>query len=72
MIEKYKFNGKNLEDALNNCYKELGTTIENIYYIETKTEAKLFKAKKVEIEVIEKREVIGYIKEYLVKLLKDL
>ena len=32
----------------------------------------LFKSPKVEIEVIEKREVVKYIKEYIVKMLKDL
>lgn len=70
MLEKYKFSGKNLEDALNNCYKELDTTIENIYYIETKTEAKLFKAKKVEIEVIKKEDIINYLKDFIETIAK--
>ena len=36
----------------------------------SETKAGLFKSKKVEIEVIEKRDVVQHIKEYLIKILK--
>ena len=55
MIEKYRYNGKTLEEALNNCYNELECDENAIYYIEKETETKLFKAKKIEIEVIKKK-----------------
>ena len=50
MIEKYKYSGKTLEEALNNCYEELNTNSENIYFIEKEIEAKLFKSKVIYIE----------------------
>lgn len=65
MIEKYKYNGKNLEEALNNCYEELNCNENNIYYIEKEIEAKLFKAKRIEIEVIKKEDVIIYLKNFI-------
>lgn len=65
MIEKYKYSGKNLEEALNNCYGELNCSENNIYYIEKEIEAKLFKAKKVEIEVIKKEDIINYLKDFI-------
>ena len=46
MIEKYKFSGKSLDEALNNCLEKLNCKENNIYYVEKETEAKLFKSKK--------------------------
>lgn len=65
MIEKYKFSGKNLEEALNICLEKLNCKENNIYYIEKETESKLFKSKKVEIEVIKKDDVINYLKSFI-------
>lgn len=72
-MEKNKFNGKTIDEAITNATIALQETKDNLIIREL--EAKkggLFKSKKVEIEVIEKREAIKYIKEYLLKLLKDL
>ena len=72
-MEKHKYQAKTKEEAINNAKAELQEVEENLFIKEISEEkGGLFKSKKVEIEVIEKREVIGYIKEYLVKLLKDL
>ena len=65
MIEKYKYSGKTLEEALNNCFEELNTNSENIYFIEKEIEAKLFKSKKIEIEVIKKEDVIKYLSDFI-------
>lgn len=65
MIEKYKFSGKSLDEALNNCLEKLNCKESNIYYVEKETEAKLFKSKKVEIEVIKKDDVINYLKNFI-------
>ena len=72
-MEKHKYQAKTKEEAINNAKAELQEVEENLFIKEISEEkGGLFKSKKVEIEVIEKREVIGYIKEYLIKLLKDL
>lgn len=72
-MEKNRFNGKNIEEAITNATIALQETQDNLIIRELETKkGGLFKSKKVEIEVIEKREVVKYIKEYLLKLLKDL
>ena len=72
-MEKHLFQAKTKEEAINNAKMELQEVEENLIIKEISEEkGGLFKSKKVEIEVIEKREVIQYIKEYLIKLLKDL
>lgn len=65
MIEKYKYNGKTLEEALNSCYNDLNLAINDIYYNETEIEGKLFKSKKIEIEVIKKEDIVNYIKNFI-------
>jgi len=72
-MEKHKFTGKTKEEAVNNAKIDLQEVEENLVIIE-KEEVKggLFKAKKVEIEVIEKREVVKFLKDYIIGLLKDL
>ena len=72
-MEKNKFIGKTIDEAISNATIALQETKDNLIIKELETKkAGLFKGKKVEIEVIEKREVVRYIKEYLLKLLKDL
>ena len=72
-MEKHKFIGKTKEEAVENAKIGLQELEENLIIKETEVQkGGLFKSKKVEIEVIEKREVAQGIKEYLAKLLKDL
>lgn len=72
-MEKNRFNGKTIEEAITNATIALQETQDNLIIRELETKkGGLFKSKKIEIEVIEKREVVKYIKEYLLKLLKDL
>ncbi len=72
-MEKHKFVGKTKEEAINLAKEELQEVEENLFIRETEvTQGGLFKKGKVEIEVIEKREVVQDIKNFLVKILKDM
>lgn len=72
-MEKHKFSGKTKEDAIQQAKETLQEVEENLFIKELEeVKGGLFKSKKVEIEVIEKREVVKGIKEYLAKLLKDM
>ena len=63
-MEKHSFAGKTKEEAIQKAKEELQEVEENLIIKEvSETKGGLFKSKKVEIEVIEKREVQKYIKE---------
>jgi spoIIIJ-associated protein len=70
-MEKHNYIGKTKEEAIQLAKEDLQEVEENLFIKELETtKGGLFKSKKVEIEVIEKREVIKDIKEYLVRILK--
>ena len=70
-MEKHRFIGKSKEEAIQMAKEELQEVEENLFIKEIETtKGGLFKSKKVEIEVIEKRDVIKGIKDYLIKILK--
>lgn len=72
-MEKHNYTGKTKEEAILYAKEELQETENNLIIKEIGFQkGGLFKSSKVEIEVIEKREVIKYIKDYLIKLLKEL
>jgi spoIIIJ-associated protein len=72
-MEKRRYTGKTKEEAIQAAKIDIEETEENLIIKEVaETKGGLFKSKKVEIEVIERREVVRYIKEYLQKLLKNL
>ena len=71
MVEKHKFIGKTYEEALNKAKIDLQELEENLI-IKTKEEKKTLLSKKVEIEVIEKREVKEYLKRIIKSTLKDM
>ncbi len=72
-MEKHSYIGKTTEEAVQRAKEELQELEENLIIKEIETtKGGLFKSKKVEIEVVEKREVVRYIKEYLVKILKSM
>ena len=72
-MEKHKYQAKTKEEAIALATVELQEVESNLFIKELETiKGGLFKSPKVEIEVIEKREVVKYIKDYIVKLLKDL
>ncbi len=72
-MEKHRYVGKTKEAAINLAKEELQEVEENLFIKEIEvTQGGLFKKGKVEIEVIEKREVVKDIKDYLVNLLKNM
>ncbi len=72
-MEKHKYQAKTKEEAISQATLDLQEVEANLFIKELETiKGGLFKSPKVEIEVVEKREVVKYIKEYLIKLLKDL
>ena len=72
-MEKRVFSGKTKEEAIQLAKEELQEVEENLFIRELETtKGGLFKSKKVEIEVIEKREVVKGIKDYLIKILKNM
>ena len=72
-MEKHVFSGKSKEEAIQVAKEELQEVEENLFIRELSEEkGGLFKSKKVEIEVIEKREVVKGIKDYLIKILKNM
>ncbi len=72
-MKKHNYIGKTREEAILKAQEDLRELEENLIIKEGKSQkGGLFKTSKIEIEVIEKRELTKYIKEYIIKLLKDL
>ena len=71
MVNKHEYIGKTYEEAVNKAKIDLQELEENLI-INTKEEKKTLLSKKVEIEVIEKREVKEYLKKVIKNLLKDM
>ena len=72
-MEKHNFSGKTKEEAIQKAKEELQEVEENLFIKEIgESKGGLFKSKKIEIEVVEKREVVKHIKDYLLKTLKDM
>ena len=72
-MEKHNYRGKTKEEAINNAMVDLQEIQENLIIKEiSEIKGGLFKSKKIEIEVIEKREVVKYIKDYTIKLLRNI
>ena len=71
MVKKHNYIGKTYEEALNKAKIDLQELEDNLLIKEKETKKTLL-SKKVEIEVIEKREVKEFIKKTLKSLLKDM
>lgn len=71
-MKKYTFVGKTEEEALSLAYDELSVTKDDIFYKSTEQKGGLFKAKKIEVEIIKKSDVNDFIKEYILKLTTDM
>jgi len=65
MLEKVRLEGKNKEELLNNFLSENNLNLDEIYLKEEETEAKLFKSKKVILEIVKKSDIKNYLKEYI-------
>ena len=72
-MEKHRYVGKTKEEAIQNAKEDLQEVEENLFIKEIgESKGGLFKNKKVEIEVVEKREVVKHIKDFLIQILKDM
>lgn len=71
-MEKHNYSGKTYEETLEKAKIDLQETEDNLIIKEKETTKGIFKTKKIELEVIEKREVTKFIKSYLYSLLKDM
>ena len=72
-MEKHRYVGKIKEEAIQNAKEDLQEVEENLFIKEIgESKGGLFKNKKVEIEVVEKREVVKHIKDFLIQILKDM
>ena len=72
-MEKHNYVGKTKEEAIKEAEISLQETRDHLIIHEGEMkQGGLFKSKKIEIEVIEKREVIKFIKSYLATLVKAL
>ena len=71
MLEKNRYTGKTKEEAINNAKIALQELEEDLYIKEIEVKTGLFN-KKVEIEVIRKRDVADFIKEYVKELITNM
>ena len=71
-MEKHTYVGKTEEEALEEAYKDLNVTNEDIMFSSNEQKGGLFKSKKVEIEVIKKSDIHDFIKETIIKITKDM
>lgn len=71
-MKKYVFAGKSEDDALNEALKNLEVTEDDIICKFTEQKSGLFKAKKYEVEVVKKSDVDNFIKDFTLKLTKDM
>lgn len=70
MLKVKEYIDKTKELALEQCVQDLNTSEEELYIRESMVEGKLFKSKKIKLEVLEKKEILAYVKEYISSLSK--
>lgn len=72
-MNEHKYVGKTKEEAVQSAIEDLQELEENLIIRESSEQkGGLFKAKKVEITVIEKRDVNKYIKDFIISTIKEL
>lgn len=72
-MEKHNYIGKTKEEAIDKAKAQLQELEQNLIIKEvSEKKGGIFKSKKVEIEVIEKRELNKHIKNFLISLLKNM
>lgn len=68
MIEKFEFEGKSYDEAIQNCLEELKLNNDEIIVVDTEEKSSLFKGKKSSINVIKKVDVKNHLKEFFKNL----
>lgn len=72
MLNKYVYEDKTLDKALEKCYLELNVNENDIYYNEEIQKGSLLKASKVKIEVIKKEDIKILIEQFIKEMCKYL
>lgn len=72
MLNKYVYEDKTLDKALEKCYLELNVNANDIYYNEEIQKGSLLKASKVKIEVIKKEDIKNLIEQFIKEMCKYL
>lgn len=65
MLDKVILEGKNKEELLNKYLEQNNLNLDEIYLREEETEAKLFKSKKVKLEIVTREDIKKYLKDYI-------
>lgn len=72
MLKLYSFEGKTQEEALEKALSNLNASTNEVIYNVTETEGKLFKAKKIIVNVVLKNDVKNEIKDFINELKKKM
>lgn len=67
-MKTYQYEGKNKEEAIDKCLKDLDLSIDQLLIKETEEEGKLFKAKKYIVSCVKKQDIFEFIKHYISQL----
>ena len=71
-MKKYVFTGKSEDDVLNEVLESLKVSEDDIICKFTEQKNGIFKAKKYEVEVVKKSDIDDFIKDFTLKLTKDM
>lgn len=72
MLNKTKLEGKTKEEILNKYLSENNLEEKDIFYTESEIKGGLLKSKKVELEIVSKKDIINFIKEFIKNLSKNM
>lgn len=69
-MEIYKYEGKNLAELKEKAFTELNASAEELYIRETEEAGGFLKAKKYKLEIVSKDDVVKYVKDFIVDIVK--
>lgn len=71
-MKKYVFTGKTESETLHDAFEQLEVTENDVFYKVKEQKSGLFKAKKIEVEIIKKDDINTFIKDFCLKLVTDM
>ena len=72
MLKINEYTNKNKDLVLEECLNELNLNVDDLLIRESETEAKLFKSKKIKLEVVSKKDIIDFIKDFINNINKSM
>lgn len=69
-MEIYKYEGKNLEELKTKAFTELNANEDELYVREMEEAGGFLKSKKYKLEIVTKDDVVKYIKDFIVEIVK--